>query len=172
DWSSDVCSSDLDHAELLDVFGHLLEEALTDLLVGDLAPAEHDGDARLVALLQEPADVTDLDLVIVLIGLRPQLDLLELDDDLLFARFRGLLLGLVLVLAVVHDLADGGPRRRRDLDQVETLLFRLGEGDLRRHDPELRAIGGDQAHFTCADAPVRPCVPNESPPPYWRLGRQ
>src|SRR5690606_19926547 len=64
----------LDHAELLDVFGHLLEEALTDLLVGDLAPAEHDGDARLVALLQEPADVTDLDLVIVLVGLRPQLD--------------------------------------------------------------------------------------------------
>jgi len=55
---------------------------------------------------------------------------------------------------VVHDLADRRVGGGRDLDEVEPLL----PGDLQRFgqgfDPELRAVGADQADLTSANAIV------------------
>ena len=80
---------------------------------------------------EEAHDVTLLGLVVVRVDLRPELHLL--DDGLLLvpARLARLLGGLVLELAVVHDLADRRAGRRRDLDEVEVGLLRRAGGRLR-----------------------------------------
>jgi hypothetical protein len=54
----------------------------------------------------------------VIIDHRPQLDLLDLDDLLLLAGFRRLLLRRIFILPVVHDLADGRIVVRRNLHQI------------------------------------------------------
>ena len=59
---------------------------------------------------------------------RAHLDLLDLDDLLLLARFGGLFLLFVFVLAVVHQLDHGRLRFGRDFDQVEAFLLRDGAG--------------------------------------------
>src|SRR5204863_9770002 len=61
------------------------------------------------------------------------------------------LLFLVLVLAEVHDPADRRVRGRRDLDQVEALLFRNRQSLRRRHDAELRPGVVDYSDFSHAD---------------------
>ena len=67
---------------------------------------------------------------IVLLGFRPHLDLLNLDDNLLFFRIMLLLADLILVLAVVHDATDGGIRLGTDFDKIETSLCRQFDGFL------------------------------------------
>jgi hypothetical protein len=82
------------------------------------------------------------------------IDFLDLHVVLPLARLARLPLLLVLELAVVHDAADRGPGQRRDLHEVQALLF----GDLKRlldrHDADLLAIRGDHAHRADADLPV------------------
>src|SRR5206468_682169 len=75
------------------------------LRVRHLAPFEAHRDLGLVAFLQEAPHVLQLEVEVVLLGLRTHLDFLDLDGRLLLARFLeppGL---RVLVLAEVHDTA-------------------------------------------------------------------
>src|SRR5262249_62083827 len=58
----------------------------------------------------------------------------------------------VLVLAEVHDTAHRRARLGRHLDEVEFLLAGGFEGLGDRHDPELLAIGADDADLTNPDA--------------------
>jgi hypothetical protein len=51
----------------------------------------------------------------VIVDHRPQLDLLDLDDLLLLARFGGFLLRLIFVFAEIENLADRRDRVWRDL---------------------------------------------------------
>src|SRR5437764_1178155 len=104
---------ELDVAELLDVLREALQQPEPQLGAGLLASAEHDRDLDFVARLEEPHDVTLLGLVVVRIDLRPELHLLDDRVHLVAARFTGLLRGLVLELAVVHELADRWPGGRR-----------------------------------------------------------
>src|SRR4029453_14469895 len=98
--------------ELLDLgFGvHLFLDAGEHLnpqfLVHHLAAAEAQGDLHLVALFQEAHHRTHLDLEVVVVDARPQLDLLNLDHPLLLARGVLLLLFLIFPLAEIEDLAD------------------------------------------------------------------
>ena len=114
-----------------------LENPAADFRVRHLAAAEEDRRLHLVAVLEEALDVLLLELVIVLVHLRTELDLLDLDDLLVLPRLARALLLLVLVLPEVHDAADRRHGRRRDLDQVEPLLLGDGQGLRRRHDAEL-----------------------------------
>ena len=93
-----------------------------------------------------------LNVVIVLVDLRPELDFLDLDDVLVPLRFAGALLLLVLVLPVIHDPADRRHGRGRDLHEVEPLLPGNRQGLRRGHDAELLARVVDDADFTNADA--------------------
>jgi hypothetical protein len=97
-----------------------------------------------------------LELVIVLVDLRPEFDFLDLDHFLVLARFARPLLFLVLVFPEVHDAADRRHGRRRDLDQIEPLLLGNGQGLRRRHDAELRARVVDHADLADPDAFVDP----------------
>ena len=98
------------------------------LLVQHLPASEEDGELHPVPFLQERPGVTDLDLQVVTVGLRPEPDFLERRD-----RMLGLLVGvadppflLVEPLAVIHDPADRRLAVRRDLHKVQTGFLGLG----------------------------------------------
>src|SRR5688500_5231650 len=131
-----------------------LQDAAADLGVRHLAPAEEDRRLDLVAVREEPLDVLLLEVVVVRVDLRPELDLLDLDHPLVFLGLARSLLLLVLVLAEIHDPADRRLGGRRDLDQVEPLLTRDGHRLRRRHDAELLSGLVNHTDFTDTDALV------------------
>ena len=109
----------LDEAELLDVAREALQQPEPELGPGLLASPEHDRHLDLVSLPEEPLDVALLGPVVMRVDLGPKLDLLDDRLGLVLAGLPGLERGLVLELAVVHELGNRWPCRGRDLDQVE-----------------------------------------------------
>src|SRR5690606_1115493 len=127
-----------------------------DLRVRDLAPAEEDHRLHLVAIGQEALDVALLELIVVLVDLRAELDFLDLAGLLVLPRLALALLFRVLVLPVIGDPAHGRRGCRGHLDEVEALLPRQGDRLRRRHDAELRAGFVDDPHLTNTDSIVDP----------------
>ena len=144
----------LDGREIAEVLVEAVEQRPAALRVGLLATAEHDRHLDLVLLVEEALDVALLGLVVVVGDLRAQLDLADVDLLLVLARLLGLLLLLVLVLRVVEQAADRRARVRRDLDQVEIGLAGDPAGLVGVDDPDLLAVGADQADLRNADALV------------------
>src|SRR5213083_1204746 len=142
----------LRHRDVLHRLHHLLQHLPAELGVRHLAALEADGDLGLVTLLQEPAHVLELELEVVSLGLGAHLHFLDLDRRLLLARLLQPARLRVLVLAEVHDAADGRLGLRRDLDEVELLGARRLQRLLGRHDPELLALRAHHADFAGADA--------------------
>src|SRR5919108_3512957 len=133
---------------------HLLEHLPAELRMRHLAALEAHGDLGLVALLEEPAHVLDLEVEVVALGLGAHLHFLDQDRRLLLARFLLPPRLRVLVLAEVHDAADGRLRFRRNLDEVEVLAAREVERLLGRHDAELFALGAHDADLANTDGLV------------------
>ena len=92
--------------------------------------------------------------VVVRIDLRPELDLLDDRLRLVLARFPGLERGLVLELAVVHELGDRRPGGGCHLDQVEVGLLGQPERIVDAYDPHLLAGRADQPDLGDPDALV------------------
>lgn len=101
------------------VFAHPLQEIVAKLLMRHLAPAKAKGDLYFVAFFEEARHRAHLDLVIVLVDAGPELDFLDLNRLLLFARFGGFLLLLEAILPVIHHLGDGWVVVRRNFDKIE-----------------------------------------------------
>src|SRR6516162_162612 len=143
-----------DESVLGDVGAQPLEQSVAQLGPRLLTSAKHDGDLYLRSRLQEADYVTLLGLVVVIVDLWSQL--LFFDDGLLLvaAGFARLLRRLVLVLAVVHDLADRRPGVGGNFDEVEIGV----RGDAQRvfdpHDAYLLPPWADQSDFRYADALV------------------
>src|SRR5690606_38980918 len=113
----------LNEAQVLDVVRESLEQPEPELRARLLAASEHDRYLDLVAFGQEPLDVAHLGLVVVGVDLRTELLLLDQNVRLVppsLARLHG---GLVLELAVVHELGHRRARGRRHLDQIEIGLL-------------------------------------------------
>ena len=72
----------------------------------------------------------------------------------LLAGLTGLLRGLVLVLAVVHELADWRLGHGGHLDKIEVGLRCESQGVLHSDDPDLLAIGADKPDLRNPDAVV------------------
>ena len=148
----------LDHLDAGQIGGrldHAVEHVLAGLRVGDLAAAEHHGEAHLVARLEEAPDMLHLEVHVVALGLGAELDLFDLDRRRVLAGLLLLLGLLVLVLAVIHDPAHRREGARRDLDEIQALL--LGDPDrlVGRQDAELLAtVFDDDSHLGDADAVV------------------
>jgi hypothetical protein len=87
----------------------------------------------------------------VVVDHRPELDLLDLDDLLLFAGFGLLFLLLEPVLAVIQKLADRWHGVGRNLDQVEIGLGGLGERVCDGDGSEVRTVLVDQVNLANAD---------------------
>ncbi len=115
---------------------------------------EHNGDLDLRSRLQEADDVTLFGLVIVIVNLWSQL--LFFDDGLLLvsAGFARLLRGLVLVLAVVHDLADRRSGIGSNFDKVEICVRGDAKCVFDTHNAYLLPPWADQSDFRYADALV------------------
>src|SRR5690606_30064921 len=141
----------LDHDVLaqvgLDPLGHFPAQ----LLVAHLAATEADVDLDLVAVLQEAAHLAQLDLVVALVGHRPELHFLDLDLAGLLLGLVGLLLGLELELAEVHDLAHRRIRVGLDLHQVEGFLLGHRKRLVARKHADHLAVAADHAHARDAD---------------------
>src|SRR5215216_1258973 len=150
-------------ADLLDVVGETHQQVTSPLRMARLASPEHDRDLDLRPLVEEADDVALLRLVVVDSDLRPELDLLDVDRNLVLARDLGLLLLLVAVLAVVHDPRDRWVRLRGDLDEVEILPVRVVERFLDRLHSELSAVLVDQTDLRDTDVFVDPAMWNRRP---------
>ena len=103
---------------------------MPEFLVRHLTAAEAQRDLHLVAFFEEALHRAHFHVVVMVVDHRPELDLLDLDDLLLFAGFGRLLLRLVLVLAVVQQLADRRGGIRGNLDQVKSGFLGFGQGNL------------------------------------------
>src|SRR4029079_10207128 len=108
----------------------------------------------LVTRLEEPHDVTLLGLVVVDVDLRPQLHFLDHGVGLVTAALPLLLRGLVLELAVVHELGDRRPCHRGDFHQIKLSLTRQAQGVFDAYDPYLLSGGPDESDLGDANAIV------------------
>jgi hypothetical protein len=86
--------------------------------VRHLATSESYRRTDLIALAEPLSGVFHSIIVIVIVGARPELDLLDLNRDLLFLRFVSFFLLLVKEFTVIDYLGDGRLRVRSDLDEV------------------------------------------------------
>ena len=107
-----------------------------------------------VSGLQKLLRLTGFDVQVVRVDRHGKANFLDLDQFLILARFLFLFPEFELILAVIHDLADGRICRRRDLDKVKVALFRKAERGKRTHDAELLTVCADHSHFTVADLSV------------------
>src|SRR5205809_1013931 len=139
------------------VAGETLQQTEPQLGPRLLTSPEHDRHLDLVARLEEPLDVALLGAVVVRVDLRAQLDLLDDRLRLVLTRFPGLDRGLVLELAVVHELADRWPRSGRDLDQIEVGFLCQLEPVVDRDDPDLLPLRPHEPDFGRTDALVDAC---------------
>ena len=111
--------------------------------MGDFPTAENEGYFRLVSFLKEAPHVLDLELEIVLVGLRAELNLLELHLNLFLFCLLHLLALLILEFAEVHDPANRRNRSGRNFDKIELLAFGKRQCFAKGQDTELFTVGPD-----------------------------
>jgi hypothetical protein len=87
----------------------------------------------------------------VIVDHRPQLDLFDLDDLLLFAGFGGLFLRLIFILAVIENFANRRDRIGRDLYQVEPGFLRHGKRCIDLGDAFVGTVFVDELDLADAD---------------------
>src|SRR6266850_1415971 len=97
--------SDFDYSGLAEVFLEYLQQREAQLLVCDLAATEMDSRFDLVPVVKYPYRVVLLEFVVVLVGPRPELNLLDGNEGLFGLGFLLFLLLLVLILAEVEPAA-------------------------------------------------------------------
>ena len=144
----------LDLTDFVEVGLDPFELAQTEFLVGHLAAAEAQGDLALVAFVEEALQVAQLDLIVVLVGARTELDLFDLDLLLLESGFVGLFLFLILELAEIHHLANRWLGHRRDFDKIQPGLFSGVQGCVQGNDAQRFAIFANQPDFGRVDLPI------------------
>jgi hypothetical protein len=88
------------------------------------------------------------------VDVRPHLDLLDLDDLLVLARFGRLFLVGVFQLAEIEDLGDGRLRVRGDFDEIEARLFGGEQGVIDRYNAAICAFCIDELDLGDANVPV------------------
>ena len=119
-----------------------------------LPAAVHHRHLHFVAIGQELAGVTRLEVEVVIVDARTILHFLQVNHVLLFlggARSLGL---LELELPVVHDLDDRRPGERRDFHEIQAPFMRSGQGFIDRQYAQLVAVVRDHAHRTDANLPI------------------
>ena len=111
------------------------------------AAAEADGDFDPVAIGQETLGVADLNVEIIDVDSGGHTHFFDLHDPLVFLCLLIPLGLLETVLAVVHELADGGDGVGGNFHQVQVGVAGLCQGFGQGHDAKLFPLGGDEAYF-------------------------
>jgi len=138
------------------VLGELLKCIKTEVLVNNFSTPKPEGQFDLVPFLEKRTDMAFLHIEIVDIGLRPELDLLDLDEALLFPGLLRPFALFILELAVIHDPADRRLCLGRDLHEIQPLFLGLKERLPRRHDPKLFPILADEPDLWGVNLPIHP----------------
>jgi hypothetical protein len=107
-----------------ELIGELIEQRSAQIRVGHLAAAEEDGQLDLVAGVEELRGLPTFGFEVMIIDLRPDADLFQLDNVLVSARLALFAALLVSKLPVVHEPADGWHRVGSHLDEIEPPLAR------------------------------------------------
>jgi len=111
--------------------------------VGQFAPTEHDRHDHFVLVLEEATGLIDLELDVVVAGLRTEPDFLDLRVvDVCFVL---LLLLLIFEFAEIHDSAHGRLLVGGHLDKVETGFPGPGKSLLCGDDAQLGPLCRDHA---------------------------
>lgn len=105
--------------EFVKVSSKAQQENLPLLLENDTAAAEKDISLHLGALLQEILGMLELEVVVVVIGLRAETYLLDYNFNLIGLQLLGLFLLLIEELLVISDATYGGLGFGRNFDEVE-----------------------------------------------------
>ena len=142
----------LNFADVRQVLLELFQNPRAQFPVRHFAAAEPDGGLYFVAFSQPLARMLHAITVIVLVGAGAKLDFLDGNDNLLFLRLVRFLLGEVLKLAIVDDLANRWVSIRCDLDQVHASFSRRPNGVARVHDAEFFPVFSNYAHLRDAYA--------------------
>jgi len=143
----------LDSADRDQVSGKTQQQLLADIDVGDFSAAELDHCFNSIPFLEEADGVVSLEVVIVIVRIRAELDFLDLDDVLLPLGVVLLLFVFVLPLPIIHGLGHRRLGSGRDQDQVQSQVLRLPDGHIRGHDFD-GAIGKYGANFARTDCLV------------------
>src|SRR5713226_3367437 len=103
---------------------------------------------HLVTLVKQPRGIVFLELVVVLVGARPEFYFLDGNESLFSPGLFLLLFLFVLKFTEVNDATNGRLSLRRDFDKVEPLAARDFDRLLRRHDAELVPVVINHADLT------------------------
>ena len=145
---------EFNQACVADVHDKPVDDVVSKLSMRHLAAAEAKARLHFVAFAQEADCLILLRLVVVFVNRNGELDFLDDDDLLLFARGTLALFFLVEITAVILDAADRRNRIGRNLNQIQSTLA----GDLQRlkrgQDAELFAVFIDDTDFAGANPVV------------------
>ncbi len=147
-----------DDRQLLELQEKAVQNVPAEIRVGQLAAAVHDNRLNLIAVDEESFAMLLLELVVVLVDLRPEFDLLDLDRALVLPRIMDLPCELVLVLTEVQDPAHRRCCLRRDFHKIEVPLMGKLQRVNRRHDPKLNPILVDHSNFANANSFIHPDI--------------
>lgn len=139
-----------DNAMGLQVGGKAEQEFLAEIDVGDFSAAELDHGFDAVPFPEEADGVILFEVVVVVVGVGPELQLFDMDDVLLPLRVVGLLFLFILPLTVVHGLGHGGLGGGGDDDQIQSEVFGLPHGGRGWHNL-YGAIRKNGAYFSRSD---------------------
>ena len=135
---------------LADILNQPVDDLVPKLAMGHLAAAEAQRRLDLVAVVQKADGLVLLGLVVVLVHCDGELDFLDDDDLLLFARRPLALVFFVEEFAVILNAANRWDGVGRNLHQIQTALAGDLEGFKRWKNAELFAIFVNYANFTRA----------------------
>jgi hypothetical protein len=145
---------ELDHAGRANILDEPIDDFIAELAVSHLTAAETKARFYLVSLGEESDSLVLLGLVIVLVDGYRELNFLEGDDLLLFARCAFALFLLVEITAIILNSANRWDGSGRNLNQVEAPLTRDAERLKGLKDSKLLAIFVDDADFARANSIV------------------
>lgn len=128
------------------VLGETQQQLSAQIDVSYFASAELHHSLHAVAFFEETDGVVFLEFVIVIVGIRPEFEFLDLNHVLLLFCVVLLLFLFVLPLPVIHGLCHGWFRGGSDQDQVEPHILRLAHGGGGGHDLN-GAVREDSANF-------------------------
>src|SRR5690606_35271481 len=130
---------------------HLRQQLHPEMLVRHFAAAEAHGDVHLVALLEKAPDRAAFHVIVVLVGIGPELDFLQIGGLLLLPRLRLFLLLGEALLAVIGNLHDRRIVVGGDLDQIQSGFTGGVQRSLDRHFPLLLALLIDEQDTSSLD---------------------
>lgn len=137
--------------EIIDFLDHLIEDALPEFGTTKFPAAKANRDLDVLPLAQKSPGVFDLEVEIVVFGLRPELYFLDLDGMLtLFGFLRPLLL-FVEVFAPIHDSHHGRSGSGGYFDQIEATFIRPLSRLVECYDTDLLTVGIYEADRTDAN---------------------